>query len=88
MNKILSCTAAIGLLVASSSGVLAKGLGGVTGASSHSPGLSTGPAPVPGLPGRAGWAPGQQMLQNGGPTAGNRGASTYAPGVYAPGFNK
>ena len=42
MTKILSC-AVLGLLVASSSGVLTKGPGGGAGASSISPGNNSGP---------------------------------------------
>jgi hypothetical protein len=83
MTKILSCAAVVGLLVASSSSVFAKGLGG--GASTYTPAYqsktgSTNPAPVPGLSGPAAYAPGQQMRNDGGPTPGSNGASVYAPG--------
>ncbi len=86
MTKILSCAAVLGLLVASSSSVLAKGPGG--GASAVSPGSqfrNGNTPPVSGLPGAAGFAPGQQMRSGVTPTA-------TAPGngaaVYAPGFLK
>jgi hypothetical protein len=86
MTKILSCVAVVGLLVASSSGVLAKGPGGAApsgGASTFSPGqqfrangpVTSGPAAGPGA---SGYAPGQQMRANG-PGSGH-GASVYAPG--------
>jgi hypothetical protein len=82
MTKILSCAAVLGLLVASSSSVFAKGPGG--GAStftpayaSKNPGSST-LTPVPGLSGPAAYAPGQQMRANG--TGSGNGASVYAPG--------
>lgn len=85
MTRILSCAAVLGLLVASSSSVFAKGPGG--GASAVSPGhemRSGGTAPVPGLHGAAGWAPGQQMRSNvtatPGVTAPGNGAAVYAPG--------
>jgi hypothetical protein len=82
MTKIMSCAAVLGLLVASSSSVFAKGPGG--GAStftpayaSKNPGSST-LTPVPGLSGPAAYAPGQQMRANG--TGSGNGASVYAPG--------
>ena len=82
MTKILSCAAVLGLLVASSSSVLARGPGG--GAShftpayaSRNPGSST-LTPVPGLSGPSAYAPGQQMRAYG-PGSGH-GASVYAPG--------
>jgi len=81
MNKIMSCAAVVGLLVASSSSVFAGGGHGGTSASALSPGhesKSGNPAPVPGLHGAAGWSPGQQMRAN--PTAPGNGASVYAPG--------
>ena len=62
MTKILSCAAVLGLLVASSSGVLAKGPGGPSGsASSISPGHQAvaGPPtilPTAGFPGASGYA--------------------------------
>ncbi len=80
MTKIMSCAVALGLVVASSSGVLARGTGG---ASSFAPGhemKSGGTAPVSGLHGAAGWAPGQQMRAAGGPTVGSHGAAVYTPG--------
>ena len=83
MTKILSCAAMLGLLVASSSSVLAKGPGG--GASTVSPGFqsrSGSTAPVSGLSGAAGFAPGQQMragVTSTGTAPGN-GAAVYAPG--------
>jgi hypothetical protein len=78
MTKILSCVAVVGLLVASSSSVFAKGPQG-GGASAVSPGQqfrSGATAPVQGLPGASGYSPGQRA--NGGPTP--NGASVYAPG--------
>ena len=84
MTKILSCAAVVGLLVASSSSVLAKGPGG--GASTISPGQqfrNNGPqttGPTAGLPGASGYAPGRLFIGNGGPTTGSPGASVYAPG--------
>jgi hypothetical protein len=85
MNKILSCAAVVGLLVASSSSVFAKSPGG--NASAVSPGhefKGSTPAPVQGLNGAAGWAPGQQMRQHVTPqpgvTAPGNGAAVYAPG--------
>jgi len=83
MTKILSCAAVLGLLVASSSSVLAKGPGG--GASTVSPGAqfrNGSTPPVSGLPGAAGFAPGQQMRAGVTPsaTAPGNGASVYAPG--------
>jgi hypothetical protein len=83
MNKILSCAAVVGLLVASSSSVLAKGPGG--GASTVSPGFQSrngNTPPVAGLPGAAGFAPGQQMGAGVIPTgtAPGNGAAVYAPG--------
>ena len=84
MTKILSCAAVLGLLVASSSSVLARGPGGGGGAShftpayaSRNPGSSTLTA-VPGLSGPSAYAPGQQMRAYG-PGSGH-GASVYAPG--------
>jgi hypothetical protein len=91
MTKFLSCAAVLGLLVASSSSVLAKGPGGgaasAMSASTMSPGhesKSGNPAPVPGLPGASGWSPGQQMghdvTPRPGVTAPGNGAAVYAPG--------
>ena len=85
MNKILPCIAVVGLLIAPSSSVLAKGPGG--GASAASPGQqfrTNGPVtsgPTAG-PGASGYSPGQQFRANG--------AGTTSPGasVYAPGFLK
>lgn len=82
MKKIVSCAAVVGLLVASSSSVFAKGPGG--GAStftpayaSKNPGSST-LTPAPGLSGPSAYAPGQQKRAFG-PGSGT-GASVYAPG--------
>ena len=88
MTKILSCAAVLGLLVTSSSGVLAKGPGGPSGsASSISPGHQAvaGPptsGPTAGFPGASGYAPGQQMRAGVTPTgtAPGNGAAVYAPG--------
>jgi hypothetical protein len=82
MTKIMSCAAVVGLLVASSSSVFAKGPGG---ASTVSPGYqfrNGGTPPVSGLPGAAGFAPGQQMHSGVTPsaTAPGNGAAVYAPG--------
>ena len=68
MNRILSCAAVLGLLVASSSSVLAKGPGGQGGGASHfipayasqNPSSST-LKPAGGLSGPSAYAPGQQM---------------------------
>ena len=83
MKKFLSCAAVVGLLVASSSSVFARG--GVNNGGSNASAVSPGhemkgstPAPVPGLNGAAGWAPGQQMRANG--SGSGNGASVYAPG--------
>jgi hypothetical protein len=82
VKKIVSCAAAVGLLVAAASSVFAGG-----GASAASPGhefKSSGTAPVSGRPGASGWAPGQQMINNvkpaSGVTAPGNGAAVYAPG--------
>jgi len=86
MTKILSCAAVVGLLVASSSGVLAKGPGGGMGASSFAPGheIKTAPptGPTAGFPGASGYAPGQQMRSGVTPsaTAPGNGAAVYTPG--------
>ncbi len=87
MNKILSCAAVVGLLIASSSSVFAKGPGG--GAShftpayaSEHPSSSTLTA-VPGRTGPSAYAPGQQMQAGtlpAGVTAPGHGASVWAPG--------
>jgi hypothetical protein len=81
MTKILSCAAVLGLLVASSSSVLARGGGGAShftpAYASRNPGSST-LTPVPGLSGPSAYAPGQQMRAYG-PGSGH-GASVYAPG--------
>jgi hypothetical protein len=94
MNRILSCAAVLGLLVASSSSVLAKGPGGQGGGASHftpayasqNPSSST-LKPAGGLSGPSAYAPGQQMRD---PTS--TGGASSAPGngaaVYAPGFLK
>jgi len=90
MNKILSCVAVVGLIVASSSGAFAKGPGGNGGASASSVAPGTqfrtpgSTPPVAGLPGASGWAPGQQMRNNvtpaSGVTAPGNGAAVYSPG--------
>jgi len=80
MNKILSCVAVLGLLVASSSGVFAGGHGAsnfTPAFASKNPSSST-LTPAPGLSGPAAYAPGQQMRAFG-PGSGH-GASVYAPG--------
>jgi hypothetical protein len=82
MTKIL---AVLGLLVASSSSVFAKGPGGSGGGAStftpafqsRNPGSAT-LTPVPGLSGAPAYAPGQQMRANG--SGSGHGASVYAPG--------
>jgi hypothetical protein len=82
MIKILSCAAVLGLLVASSSSVFAKGPGGGAGASSFSPGqkfIAADKQPTGGTPGASGYSPGQQYLTNK-TTNGSPGASIYAPG--------
>lgn len=85
MTKILSCAAVLGLLVASSSSVLAGGRGGASGVSPGYQFRNGNTPPVTGLHGAAGFAPGQQMRAGVTPTA-------TAPGngaaVYAPGFLK
>jgi hypothetical protein len=83
VKKIVSCTAVVGLLVASSSSVFAGGFGnnGGTNASQHSPGFfmrSGATAPVSG-PGASGWAPGRQTSAPTVTAPGN-GAAVYAPG--------
>ncbi len=91
MKKILSCVAVAGLLIVSSSSVFAGGHGG-SSASAFTPaydlrnGSSRGLTAVPGLPGAAGFAPGQQMQQGNLPT----GVTANGPGasVWAPGFLK
>lgn len=80
MKKILLCAAAFGLVVASSSGVFARGPGG--GVSSSSPGqrfITAGKQPTGGTPGASGYSPGHQYLDNK-TTNGSPGASVYAPG--------
>jgi hypothetical protein len=89
MTKILSCAVVVGLLVASSSSVFARGgvNNGGSNASQVSPGHemnSGGTAPVKGLNGAAGWAPGHQTST---PTVTAPGNSNGAA-VYAPGFLK
>ena len=82
MNKILSCAAVVGLLIASSSNVFAKGPGG--GASHFTPAYasdhpsSSTLKPVQGLSGPSAYAPGQQMRAYG--SGSGNGASVYAPG--------
>jgi hypothetical protein len=84
MTKILSCAVVVGLLVASSSSVFARGgvNNGGANASTASPGgqfvsggrTSTGP-------GASGFAPGQQTSTPSVPAPGNsNGAAVYAPG--------
>ena len=84
MTKILSCAAVLGLLVASSSSVFAKGPGGASAVSPGHEFKGSGTAPVQGLPGASGWSPGQQMrndvLPKPGVTAPGNGAAVYAPG--------
>ena len=85
MRKILSCAAVLGLLVASSSSVFARGPGGQGGGAStftpafasRNPGSST-LTPATGRSGPSAYAPGQQRQFNG-PGSGN-GASVYGPG--------
>jgi hypothetical protein len=84
MIKIMSGAAVIGLLVASSSGVLAAG-GHGGGASAVTPANlsrtgSTNPAPVQGMSGPSAYAPGQQMRYVNGSTTPSTGASVYSPG--------
>jgi hypothetical protein len=91
MTKFLSCAVVVGLIVASSSSVFAKGPGGNNGGTNAS-GVSPGHAPsstlpVMGLHGAAGYAPGQQMLHPTG-TVGNTSAPGNGAAVYAPGFLK
>ncbi len=79
MTKIVSCAVVVGLLVASSSSVFAKG----PGASHFTPAYQSknGSAtltPVPGLSGPPAYAPGQQMRAYG--SGSGNGASVYAPG--------
>ncbi len=94
MTRILSCTAMLGLLVASSAAFAGgHGLGGSpgVGASYFSPGhqfqAANGAAGPAGGPGASGYAPGQQYNQNRGT---NSGTTATSPGasVYAPGFLK
>jgi hypothetical protein len=86
MTKILSCVVVVGLLIASSSSVFARGgvNNGGTNASTFAPGRQTGTPPVPG-PGASGWAPGHQTSA---PTVTPPGHSTNGAAVYAPGFLK
>ena len=95
MKKIISCAAVVGLLVASSSSVFARGgvnNGGANASQSNPAYVSQNPAstnlkPAGGLSGPAAYAPGQQMRD---PTS--TGGAASAPGngaaVYAPGFLK
>lgn len=78
MKRILSFAAVLGLLVASSSIVSARGPGGVN----PPPGqafISSGKQPTGGTPGASGYSPGRQYLDNR-TTSGSPGASVYAPG--------
>lgn len=80
MKKFVSSAAVIGLLVASSSSVFAKGPGGVSSSSPGQQFRTNGPVtsgPTAG-PGASGYSPGQQMRANGLGTG--NGASVYAPG--------
>jgi hypothetical protein len=74
MTRILSCAAMVGLLVASSSSVFAKGPGAATSASSPGQQMQTGGSTNG--PGASGYAPGKQM-QSGG--CAGPGASGCAP---------
>lgn len=83
MKKILSCAAVVGLLVASSSSVFAKGPGGNGGGASHfTPAYASQNGstltPAPNRSGPAAYAPGQQMGAFG--SGSGHGASVYAPG--------
>ena len=84
MTKILSCAAVVGLLVASSSSVFAKGPGGGMGASNFAPGheIKSSPptGPTAGYPGASGYAPGRIYIGNDKPTNASPGASVYSPG--------
>jgi hypothetical protein len=85
MTKFLSCAVVVGLLVASSSSVFARGgvNNGGTNASQVSPGHEMkGTTPAPN--GAASWAPGHQTST---PTVTAPGNSNGAA-VYAPGFLK
>ena len=90
MNKILSCAAVVGLLVASSSSVFARGPGGsVSAASPGGQFVSSGRTPTGTTPGASGYSPGQNYIGANKAANGSPGASGYAPGtVYAPGFLK
>lgn len=88
MNKILSCAAVVGLLVASSSSVFAGGHGG-SSASHFTPAFESKQTPgsttltsVPTLSGPAAFAPGQQKLNDmhSPATAPGKGAAVFAPG--------
>ena len=88
MTKILSCAVVVGLLIASSSSVFAKGPGG--GASAGSPGgqfVSSGRTATGATPGASGYSPGQQMGSGATSTVTPPGNSNGAA-VYAPGFLK
>ena len=82
MTKIMSCAAVVGLLVASSSSVFAKGPGGVISAAS--PGhtfIGAGKTGTGGTPGASGYSPGDKYIDANKTTTGpNPGASVYAPG--------
>jgi hypothetical protein len=88
MNRFLSCAAAVGLLVASSSGVFAGSRGGgashvTPAAEAVNPTSSSNPLkPVSGLSGAEAFAPGQQMRNHmtSPATAPGNGAAVYAPG--------
>jgi hypothetical protein len=95
MTKILSCAAVLGLLVASSSSVLARGPGVQSGGASHftpafesnQPAGHTTLTPVPGLSGPKAFAPGQQMRNDMPPPAGVT-APAHGASVWTPGFLK
>ena len=78
MKRILSCAAVLGLLVASSSSVFARG-GGVSASSPGQTFISSGKQPTGGSPGASGYSPGRHYLDNR-TTNGSPGASVYAPG--------
>jgi hypothetical protein len=82
MTKMLSCFVVVGLVVASSSSVFARGgvNNGGANASGVAPGHQTGTPPVAG-PGASGWAPGHQTSGSSVTPPGNsNGAAVYAPG--------
>ncbi len=95
MTKFLSCAAAVGLLVASTSAFAGgRGFGGPPGASLNSPGhlfVTNGvqtQGPTQGFPGASGYAPGRLYTE--GAQAPSTASTANSPGasVYAPGFLK